>query len=195
LHGYALATKIKKYGFFSYSVNEALHLSDKEKIIIISLFTSMEHELNSRIDDFSQDVIVSQLELLLNYANRFYKRQFITRKTETHDILERLETILNHYFDQETAAQNGLLTVQYIANKLAISPKYLSDMLRSLTGQSAQQHIHQALIEKAKEKVTTTRLSVSEISFTLGFEHSQSFSNLFKKKTSFSPLEFRQTFN
>ncbi len=194
LYGYPVAAKIKKYGFFSYAASEALHLSDKEKTTIVALFASMEDELNGRIDDFSQDVMISQLELLLNYANRFYKRQFITRKSETPAMLEKLEQLLAHYFDQEMPVQHGLPTVRYLSNKLNISASYLSDMLRSLTGQNAQQHIHQVLIEQAKEKLTTSSLSVSEIAYGLGFEHSQSFSNLFKKKTSLSPLEFRQAF-
>ena len=192
---YPLAKKIKQYGFFSYSVNEALHLSDKEKTTIISIFKIIEEELNSRIDDFSQDVIISQIELLLNYANRFYKRQFITRKAVSSDLLQKLEEILDEYFNNEKPLSRGILTVQYLAEKLKISSSYLSDMLRSLTGQNAQQHIHHKLIEKAKEKLSTTSLSVSEVAYELGFEHPQSFSTLFKTKTNLSPLEFRRSFN
>ena len=192
---YPLAKKIKQYGFFSYSVNEALHLSDKEKTTIISIFKIIEEELNSRIDDFSQDVIISQIELLLNYANRFYKRQFITRKAVSSDLLQKLEEILDEYFNNEKPLSRGILTVQYLAEKLKISSSYLSDMLRSLTGQNAQQHIHHKLIEKAKEKLSTTNLSVSEVAYELGFEHPQSFSTLFKTKTNLSPLEFRRSFN
>lgn len=192
---YPLAKKIKQYGFFSYSANEALHLSDKEKETIISLFKIIEEELNSRIDDFSQDVIISQIELLLNYANRFYKRQFITRKAVNNNLLQKLEEILDNYFDTQKPENRGLPTVHYLADKLNISPSYLSDMLRSLTGQNAQHHIHNKLIEKAKEKLSTTENSVSEIAYALGFEHPQSFSKFFKTKTSFSPVEFRQSFN
>jgi AraC family transcriptional activator of pobA len=192
---YPLAKKIKTYGFFSYSANEALHLSDKEKETIISIFKIIEQELNSRIDDFSQDVIISQIELLLNYANRFYKRQFITRKAVSNDLLEKLEEILDEYFAGEKSLSQGIPTVQYLSKKLNISPSYLSDMLRSLTGQNAQQHIHHKLIEKAKEKLSTTSLSVSEVAYELGFEHPQSFSKLFKTKTNLSPLEFRRSFN
>lgn len=195
LLGYPLIKKIKQYGFFSYAANEALHLSDKEKETIIALFKIIEEELNSRIDDFSQDVIISQIDLLLNYANRFYKRQFITRKAVSNDLLQRLEEITNNYFNSETSLQQGLPTVQYLAEQLHLSPSYLSDMLRSLTGQNAQQHIHHMLIEKAKEKLSTTGLTVSEIAYELGFEHPQSFSKLFKTKTKLSPLEFRQSFN
>ncbi len=191
----SLAKKITQYGFFSYSANEALHLSDDEKTIIITLFTIIDKELKSRIDDFSQDVVISQIELLLNYSNRFYKRQFITRKAVNSDLLQRLEEILNTYFNNEKSLMHGIPTVQYIAEQLNISPSYLSDMLRSLTGQNAQHHIHSKLIEKAKEKLSVTNLSVSEIAYELGFEHSQSFSKLFKTKTNLSPLEFRQLFN
>jgi len=193
--GYPLAKKIKQYGFFSYSANEALHLSEKEKATIISIFKIIEEELNSRIDDFSQDVIISQIELLLNYANRFYKRQFITRKAVSNDLLQKLEEILDEYFNNEKSLGRGIPTVQYLAEHLNISPSYLSDMLRSLTGQNAQQHIHNKLIEKAKEKLSITNLSVSEVAYELGFEHPQSFSKLFKTKTNLSPLEFRRSFN
>ncbi|UOE49112.1 helix-turn-helix domain-containing protein [Mucilaginibacter sp. SMC90] len=195
LWNYPLAKKIKQYGFFSYSANEALHLSDKEKTTIISLFKIIEEELNSRIDDFSQDVIIAQIELLLNYANRFYKRQFITRKAVSSDLLQKLEEILDGYFANDGASGQGIPTVQYLSEKLNMSPGYLSDMLRSLTGQNTQQHIHHKLIEKAKEKLSTTSLSVSEVAYELGFEHPQSFSKLFKTKTNLSPLEFRRSFN
>jgi AraC-like DNA-binding protein len=137
--------------------------------------------------------VISQLELLLNYANRFYKRQFITRKAASHDILLKLEAILTKHFDSEHAS--GIPTVKYLADELNISPSYLSDMLRVLTGKNAQQHIHDKLIEKGKEMLSTTSLSVSEVAYALGFEHSQSFSKLFKTKTNLSPLEFRQSFN
>lgn len=193
--GYPVAKKISQYGFFSYSANETLHLSESEKTTIISIFRIMEEELNSRIDDFSQDVIISQIELLLNYANRFYKRQFITRKMVSHDLLQRLEDLLAGYFGNEHALSKGIPTVQYLAENLHLSPSYLSDMLRALTGQNAQQHIHDKLIEKAKEKLSTTMLSVSEVAYALGFEHPQSFSKLFKTKTNLSPLEFRRSFN
>lgn len=195
LWNYPLAKKIKQYNFFSYAANEALHLSDKEKEIIISIFRIIEEELNNRIDEFSQDVLISQIELLLNYANRFYKRQFITRKAVSSDLLQKLEEILDEFFDNEKSLNKGIPTVQYLSEHLNVSPSYLSDMLRSLTGQNAQQHIHNKLIEKAKEKLSITNMSVSEIGYELGFEHPQSFSRLFKLKTNLSPLEFRRSFN
>jgi AraC family transcriptional regulator, transcriptional activator of pobA len=195
LAGYPLAKKIKQYGFFSYSVNEALHLSDKEKATIVAVFRSMEEELNGTIDDFSQDVVISQIELLLNYSNRFYKRQFITRKAASNDLLQRLEEILDDWFNNKKTLMKGIPSVQHLAEALNISPSYLSDMLRSLTGQNAQQHIHHKLIEKAKEKISTTNLTISEIAYELGFEHPSSFNKFFKSKTKVSPLEFRQSFN
>ena len=195
IRNYPLGKNIKNFGFFSYSVNEALHLSEKERIIIIGIFKNIEDELQSNIDDFSQDVIIAQIELLLNYSNRFYKRQFITRKAVSHDLLAKLETLLNDYFNNETALVIGLPTVQYLSDQLNVSPRYLSDMLRSLTGQNAQQHIHNRLIEKAKEILSISNLSVGEVAYKLGFEHPQSFNKLFKRKTNLSPLEFRQSFN
>ncbi|MFZ0597942.1 MAG: helix-turn-helix transcriptional regulator [Flavobacterium sp.] len=190
-----LAKKIKQYEYFGYSVYEALHLSDKEEKMIINLMKNIQHEYQSNIDKFSQDVIIAQIELLLTYAERFYNRQFITRKISNHQILAKLEQLLDHYFANDSLTKNGLPTVHYIAENLNITPNYLSGLLKSITGQSTQQHIHDKLIEKAKEKLTTTNLSISEIAFELGFEHQQSFSKLFKTKTNISPLEFRQSFN
>jgi len=191
----SLAKKIKQYEYFSYSVHEALHLSDKEETMLTGIMQNIAQEYHSNIDNFSQDVIVAQIELLLAYSDRFYNRQFITRKIANHKILNRLEDILNGYFNGDDLEKQGLPTVQYIADALNISPNYLSVMLKLQTGQSTQQHIHDKLIEKAKEKLSTSDLSVSEIAFALGFEHSQSFSKLFKSKTNLSPLEFRNTFN
>lgn len=195
LLSYELAKKIKEYGFFSYSIHEALHLSQSEKATIISVFESIEKELKSRIDGFSQDVVISQIELLLNYSNRFYNRQFITRKAVSSDLLQRVEEILQAYFQSNAPQKHGIPTVQYLATQLNVSANYLSDMLRSRTGQNAQQHIHSMLIEKAKERLSTSQASISEIAYELGFEHPQSFSKLFKLKTSVSPLDFRRSFN
>lgn len=191
---YPLAKRIKEYGFFSYAANEALHLSDEEREIILTVFDIINSELSSRIDDFSQDVIVSQIELLLNYSNRFYKRQFITRKAVSNDQLQKLEFILDQYFKDEKAISTGVPTVQYLADQLNLSPGYMSDMLRALTGRNAQQLIHYKLIEKAKDILLATDLSVAEIAYQLGFEHPQSFSRLFKAKTKHSPLQFRTDF-
>ncbi|HUX61191.1 MAG TPA: AraC family transcriptional regulator [Ignavibacteriaceae bacterium] len=190
-----LAKSIKQYEYFDYSVNEALFLSEKEESTIIGIMQNIQQEYHSNIDKFSQDIIISQFEVLLNYSERFYHRQFITRKISNHKILNRLEDILKEFFNSDDLIIKGLPTVQFIAEKLNVSPNYLSSLLKVLTGQSTQQHIHNKLIEKAKERLSTTNLSVSEIAYELGFEHPQSFSKLFKTKTNLSPLEFRRSFN
>ncbi|MEZ2440535.1 helix-turn-helix domain-containing protein [Chitinophaga sp. RCC_12] len=190
-----LAKTIKQYEFFNYSVYEALYLSDKEETMLASIAQNIEQEYNANIDRFSQSVIIAQLELLLTYSERFYQRQFITRKIASHEILTKLEDLLTNYFNSGMLAQKGLPTVAYIAENLNISPGYLSGLLKSLTGQNTQQHLHNKLIEVAKEKLSTTNLSVSEIAYELGFEHLQSFSKLFKTKTNLSPMAFRQSFN
>ncbi len=194
LAGYPLAKKMGHYGFFTYSANEALHVSQQEKDLLLALFNTIEAELASRLDEFSQEVVIAQLELLFTYANRFYKRQFLTRKAGHSDLLERLEETLADCFRDENLLRRGIPTVQHLAQCLHVSPSYLSDMLRTLTGQSAQQHIHDHLIAQAKEKLSTTGLSVSEVAYALGFEHSQSFSRFFKARTALSPLAFRQSF-
>jgi AraC-like DNA-binding protein len=163
--------------------------------MITGIIRNIEQEYRSNIDKFTEDVIISQLELLLTYSERFYHRQFITRKITNHQILHRLEALLTEYFNSGSLIEKGLPSVQYIAESLHLSPGYLSSLLKTLTGQNTQQHIHEKLIEKAKEKLSTTDLTVSEIAYELGFLHSQSFSKLFKARTNQSPLEFRQSFN
>ncbi|WP_316798380.1 AraC family transcriptional regulator [Pedobacter frigidisoli] len=195
LKGYSLAANIKKYGFFSYGTNESLQLTAEEREMIFTLFRQIENELNQRLDHFSQDVIISQIELLLNYSNRFYNRQFLFRKVEHHTLLEKMDLLLEEHFNFGTTLGEGLPTVQDLAAKLNVSPNYLSDLLRELTGMNAQQHIHQKLIDRAKEILSTTNLSVSQIAYQLGFEYPQSFNKLFKNKTNLSPLEFRHSFN
>lgn len=190
-----LAKNIKHYEFFGYSVHEALFLSEKEETIVNTLIQNIQHEYQANIDKFSQQIIISQIEVLLNYAERFYNRQFITRKITNHKILNRLDELLTAYFNDDGLTTKGLPTVLYVSEALNLSPNYLSSVLKTLTGQSTQQHLHHKLIEKAKEKLSTTDLSVSEIAYALGFEHSQSFSKLFKLKTKLSPMEFRQSFN
>ena len=191
----SLAKNIKQYEYFDYSVHEALFLSEKEESVIDNIIQNIQQEYHSNIDKFSQDIIIAQLEVLFNYADRFYHRQFLTRKITNHQVLDQLEELLSSYFDSDDLVSKGLPTVQWIAESLNVSPNYLSGLLKVLTGQSTQQHIHNKLIEKAKEKLSTTELSVSEIAYELGFEHSQSFSKLFKAKTNSSPLEFRASFN
>jgi AraC-like DNA-binding protein len=190
-----LAKNIKQYDFFGYAVHESLFLSDKEEIAIVGILQNIQQEYHSNIDKFSQGIIISQIELLLNYAERFYNRQFITRQITNHKTLDRLENLLTDYFNNDDLVAKGLPTVHDISDKLHVSPNYLSGLLKTLTGQSTQQHIHNKLLEKAKEKLSATELSVSEIAYELGFEHPQSFSKLFKTKTEMTPLEFRRTFN
>ncbi|SEA01482.1 Helix-turn-helix domain-containing protein [Arachidicoccus rhizosphaerae] len=190
-----LAHKIKQYEYFGYSVNEALLLSDKEEAIIINLLNNIRQEYESRMDDYSREVMIAQLELLLTYAERFYHRQFLTRKISNHTILDRLEKLLSDYFRDGALHQTGIPTVQFVAEALNVSANYLSSLLKVLTGQSTQQHIHNKLIELAKEQLSSTDLTVSEIAYGLGFEHSQSFSKLFKSKTNQSPLAYRQSFS
>ena len=191
----SLAKNIKQYEYFDYSINEALFLSKKEEVTIWRIIENIKQEYHANIDRFSQNIIISQIEALLNYSERFYNRQFITRKKASHKILNRLEDLLAPYFNSDDLLTKGLPTVQYIAQSLNVSPKYLSSLLKALTGKNTQHHIHEKLIEKAKEKLSTCDLSVSEIAYELGFGHSQSFSKLFKSKTNLSPLEFRQSFN
>ncbi|MEO6521374.1 MAG: helix-turn-helix transcriptional regulator [Mucilaginibacter sp.] len=190
-----LAKTIKQYEFFSYSANESLHLSEKEENLMTGIVQYMEQEYHANIDKFTDSVITAQLELLLTYTDRFYQRQFITRKIANHQIIDKVESILTEYFNSPALAKHGLPTVAHLAGQLNVTPGYLSELLKALTGQSTQQHIHDKLIDKAKERLSTTTLSVSEIAYELGFEHSQSFSKLFKTKTELSPLEFRQLFN
>ncbi len=193
LYGHPLAATIKNYGFFSYTLNEALHLSEKEEMDIEDIFLKINEQLQ-HIDKHTQNIVLSQIELLLNFSSRFYERQFITRKTINHDVLAKMEQLLDSYFKQEKSSKEGLPSVEYFAGQLNLSSHYLSDLLRSLTGQSAQQHIQAKLIEKAKEYLSASNLSVAEIAYYLGFEYPQSFNKLFKKKTSQSPLEFRHQF-
>ncbi|MFD2933794.1 helix-turn-helix domain-containing protein [Spirosoma flavum] len=195
LWGTPLAKKLKSYAFFNYAVHEALFLSNKEEAIIGSIINIIDQEYRSTIDKFSQELIASQLDALLTYAERFYERQFITRNIQSHQLLDRLEEILAAQFDSDRLIETGLPPVGDLASALHISSNYLSSLLRTLTGLNAQQHIHERLIEKAKEKLSTTNLSVSEVGYSLGFEHPQSFNKFFKAKTRLSPLKFRQSFN
>jgi AraC-like DNA-binding protein len=195
IRNYQLGKNISKYGFFNYAVNEALFLSGKEKEIIQGLFTDIATELDNNIDHFSQDVLVSQIELLLNYSNRFYNRQFITRKVIYSDLVNKIDLYLLERFDKNEASLAGLPTVHEVSDRLNVSPRFLTDMLKSLTGQSTQRYIHNRLIEKAKDILSTTDLSIAEIAYRLGFEHPQSFNKLFKQKTNTSPIVFRHSFD
>ncbi|MEO7215687.1 helix-turn-helix transcriptional regulator [Mucilaginibacter sp.] len=190
-----LAKKIGQYGFFDYAVNEALFLSDKEEETLMQILGNIRQEYHNNMDKFSHDIIITQLESLLNYSDRFYQRQFMTRRKASHELLDRLNKKLVDCFNDLKAMQDGPPTVSYLAEYLHVSPDYLSGLLKTLTGLTTQQHIHEKIIEKAKQQLSTTNLSVSEIAYQLGFEHSQSFSKLFKAKTNISPLTFRAKFN
>lgn len=192
---YPLNDTIDHYGFFSYSTTEALFLSDREKNIISQQFATIAAELENNIDAFTQSILITQIEQLLNYSDRFYNRQFITRKTLNNEIVSRLDKLLHTYFEDNNALNNGLPSVQYVCSQLQLSMRYLSDLLRSSTGMNTQQYIQHKIIEQAKNLLSATDLSVSEIAFRLGFEYPQSFNKLFKSRTSQSPLEYRHSFD
>lgn len=191
LRGTSLAQKMKEYTFFSYEINEALHLSDKEKQILFDCVQKIEQEIQENIDTHSQTLIVSNIELLLNYCARYYGRQFITRKSANSGVLAEVEKLLKNYFTAENVRQNGLPTVKFLAEQVHLSANYLSDLLKKETGMSAQDHIHYYLIEEAKNILLNTDHSVSEIAYSLGFEYPQYFSKLFKHKTGQTPIEYR----
>ncbi len=190
-----LAKKIKQYEFFDYAVNEALFLSDKEEQTMNNILRLIDQEYHNSIDRLSREIIITQIESLLHYSERFYRRQFVTRQISSHSIISRLEQLLATCFDNASLAANGIPTVRNISEQLNITPNYLSGLLKELTGKSTQQHIQDKVIEKAKERLAATDLSVSEIAFELGFDYPQSFSHLFKNKTNLSPLEFRRSMN
>jgi AraC-like DNA-binding protein len=195
IKGTSLQTKIRSYSFFEYSTTESLILSEQEEAFIEHVFMQIEKEAIRPIDKHSHDVIISSLELLLTYADRFYTRQFLTRKPKYNTLLAKFEKYLDDLIHTDANPEHGLPNVAAIAAKFNLTPKYFSDLVRQHTGRSAQQHIHDKLIEAAKEKLSGTTLSVSEIAFLLGFEQSQSFSRLFKSKTKFTPSEYRGTLN
>ncbi|RDC55278.1 AraC family transcriptional regulator [Pedobacter chinensis] len=194
-HGHPLASQIKDYGYFSYASNEALHLSEKEEKSIMDIIENVGREIENNMDAFTQELLVSNLDLLLKYCDRFYNRQFLTRKKANNDLLAKLEALLDEHFKNDQLVVNGIPSVQLVANALHLTPNYLSDMLRVQTGQTTQQHIQNRLMEKAKELLSTTSMSVSQIAYQLGFDHPQSFHRLFRNRTSVSPLEFRASFN
>ncbi|MPS73453.1 MAG: AraC family transcriptional regulator [Chryseobacterium sp.] len=192
---HSLAKLITKFGFFGYNINEALHLSEKERNKVLYIFENIREEIETVIDDTSQELIISYLEVLLNYSNRYYKRQFITRKAINSPLIERFETLLNHYYEEGESMQKGIPSVSYFSAQLNVSYGYLGDLLRNMTGMNTQQHIHAKLIEVAKQKLSTSDLTAAEIAFELGFEYPQSFNKLFKNKTGLTPLQFREQLN
>lgn len=192
IRGTSLQNNIKQYSFFSYDVAESLHLSDKEKLILFDCIKKIAHEVNDNLDRYSQALIVSTIELLLNYCLRFYGRQFITRTSVHSDLVSQVENYLTDYFNDTSVSERGLPTVRSLANKLHISPSYLSDLLKKETGMSAQQHIHHYIIEEAKTVLLNSNASVSEVAYSLGFAYPQYFSRIFKEKTGKSPIAFRE---
>ncbi|MEN9522184.1 MAG: hypothetical protein RL065_561 [Bacteroidota bacterium] len=191
LRGTTLGNKINDYTFFNYETSEALHLSDKEKQILYDCVLKIESELQENIDTHSQTLLVSNIELLLNYCSRYYSRQFITRKNTNSNTVSQVQTILKNYFKTEKLKEKGLPTVKYLADKVYLSASYLSDLLKKETGMNAQDQIHYYLIEEAKNILLNTDNSVSEIAYSLGFEYPQYFSKLFKQKTGKTPIEYR----
>jgi len=191
LRGTSLGNKMDDYTFFSYETSEALHLSDKEKQILYDCVQKIETELQENIDTHSQTLLVSNIELLLNYCSRYYSRQFITRKSTNSNTVAQVQTLLKNYFKTEKLQEKGLPTVKYLADNVHLSASYLSDLLKKETGMNAQDHIHYYLIEEAKNVLLNTDNSVSEIAYSLGFEYPQYFSKLFKQKTGQTPIEYR----
>ncbi len=193
IRGSSLGIKMKDYSFFSYQISEALHLSDKEKQLLYDCILKIQAELSQNIDGYSQLLMVSNIELLLNYCTRYYGRQFITRKSANLDLVNKVESELRNYIENEDKRIAGMPSVKDLAEKVNLSPSYLSDLLRRETGLNAQDHIHYFLIEQAKSFLVQTNQSVSEIAYSLGFEYPQYFSRLFKQKTGKTPLEFRSS--
>ena len=191
LRGTSLGRTIKDYSFFSYETNEALHLSEKERDVLYDIIQKIDSELSENIDRHSQTLVVSGIELLLNYCTRYYDRQFITRKSANTDLLSRVEGILQGYLRSPEPGEKGLPTVKYLADQVHLSPNYLSDLLKKETGMNAQDRIHYYLIEEAKNLLLGSNVSISELAFSLGFEYPQYFSRLFKAKTGMTPGEFR----
>ena len=191
LRGTSLGRDIKKYTFFSYEANEALHTSAEERDILMDLLKIIQMELEHGVDKHSRTLLVNHIELLLNYCMRFYERQFTTRSKVNSDVLTRFERLLDEYFEGEQAEQNGLPTVRYFADKLCLSPNYFGDMLKKETGKTPQEYIQEKVVELAKERVTDSRETVSRIAYSLGFQYPQHLCRLFKKRVGCTPDEFR----
>jgi AraC-like DNA-binding protein len=194
LKGTDLAQQIKKYGFFSYSVNEALHLSPKEEKQIESIVENIEIEYHNNQDEFSKEIIISQLSTLFKYANRFYERQFLNRKELSNNLLERFNLQLSEYFELGLLQEKGIPNIEQIANKMSVSQRYLSDTLKKETGKTTTEHLHLRLIDEAKNILLKPNKSISEVAYELGFEYPQYFSRLFKKKEGISPTEYREKY-
>lgn len=191
IEGTPLGKHIQDYSFFSYDVNEALHLSEKERQIVLDCFGKIQYELEQSIDKHSKKLIASNIELFLNYCTRFYDRQFITRDNAHVGILERFENLLNNYFSSENPVTIGLPSVAYCAGELNLSSNYFGDLIKKETGKSAQEYIQSKIIDVAKERIFDHNQSVSEIAYDLGFKYPQHFTRLFKQRVGVTPNEFR----
>lgn len=195
LKGTELAHQIKKYGFFSYSVNEALHLSPKEEKQLESIVENIEIEYQNNQDESSKDIIISQLSTLLKYANRFYERQFLNRKELSNNLLEQFNTQLSTYFETGELQENGIPSIEEIANNMSVSQRYLSDTLKKETGKTTTEHLQLHLIDQAKNMLLQPHKSIAEVAYELGFEYPHYFSRLFKKKEGVSPSAYRESYN
>ena len=191
IRGTSLGHNMKDYSFFSYEVYEALHLSEKERQIVMDCLNKIDYELKQSIDKHSKTLITNNIELLLNYCMRFYDRQFITRGNVNKDILVKFENLLDHYFQSEIPQTVGLPTVKYFADQLHLSPNYFGDLIKKETGKSAQEHLQLRLMDIAKERMFDTSKTISEIAYELGFKHPQHFSRMFKNETGYTPVEYR----
>ncbi|BDD02115.1 helix-turn-helix transcriptional regulator [Persicobacter psychrovividus] len=194
LKGTDLAQQIKKYGFFSYSINEALHLSPKEEKQITSIVDNIEMEYQNNQDIFSKEIIISQLTTLLKYANRFYERQFIHRKEVSNDLLEQFNQYLTTYFESGQLQEKGIPSIEHIAAQMSVSQRYLSDMLKKETGKTTTEHLHLHLIGEAKNALLQPHKSIADVAYELGFEYPPYFSRLFKNKEGISPSEYRNKY-
>lgn len=191
IRGTSLGKTIKNYTYFSYAVNEALHLSDQEKGIVLDCLEKISIELQHAIDKHSRSLIAMNIELLLNYCMRFYERQFITREKENKDALTTFEKLLNDYFESKLPLRDGLPSVKYFADKICLSPNYFGDMVKKETGKAPQEHIQEKIIELAKENMMETDQTISQIAYTLGFQYPQHLCRLFKKHVGCTPNEYR----
>ncbi len=191
IHGTSLGKHIKEYNFFSYEVNEALHLSERERAIVVDCLNKIQQEIEHSIDRLSKRLIAKNIELLLDYCLRFYERQFITRENVNNDILMRFEQLLDNYFTGNNAAKNGLPTVKHCATELCLSPNYFGDLIKKETGHTAQEYIQNKIIELSKERILDPTFSISQVAYNLGFQYAQHFSRMFKRSVGMTPNEYR----
>lgn len=195
IRGTSLGQNIKKYGFFSYSASEALHLSERERQVVLDCLAKIQSELEHSIDNHSRLLIAMNIELLLGYCMRFYERQFITREVVNRDVLQKFEHDVDEYYTGDLPRTQGLPSVKYFADKICLSPNYFGDLVKKETGKSAQEYIQLRLLDLAKERIASTHLTISEIAYSLGFQYPQHFGRLFKKQVGMTPNEYRNSAN